>query len=172
MLSLTRLQQWLSSTYFWGFLILFSLSMEGTALFYQYVLDEPPCVLCIHFRLLFMAIIFLSLFALWAKNYYWGRILSVFTLLFVSVALAERSYQLLGTERHFVLSDCSFALNFPEWIAVDKWLPWMFKPMTSCGYTPEVLFGITMAEALSALSVVLVIFSLILLIASFKKQTT
>lgn len=167
---MNKLQELLKGKSLWLLLILFGLSMEGVALFYQYVLEEPPCVLCIHFRLLFMAIILISLFALVVKSFRAGRVISVLMILFTSLGLAERSYQLLGTERHFVLSDCSFNLNFPAWAAVDEWMPWLFKPLTSCGYTPEIIFGITMAESLSALSVVMVFSSVILLVASFMSK--
>ena len=169
---MNKLQNLTHHTTFWLSLIIFSLSMEGVALFYQYVLEEPPCVLCIHFRLLFLAIVLISFFAIIVKGFRIGRLISILMLLTISLGLAERSYQLLGTERHFVLSECTFTLNFPSWIAVDKWMPWLFEPLTSCGYTPEILFGITMAESLSALSLLMVIFSLLLLIVFWLPKKT
>jgi len=83
--------------------------------------------------------------------------------------MTERAYQLLGTERRFIDGECSAGLNFPDWIAVDKWIPWLFQPMTSCGYTPEVLFGITMAESLMVFTVVMLLFCLWLFVLTLKK---
>ena len=81
------------------------------------------------------------------------------SVVFIAVSLTERSYQLLGTERGFVFSDCGFDLGLPAWFAIEEWLPWLFRVETSCGYTPEIVFDITMAEALMVMSVGLLLLS-------------
>jgi len=165
----SRLQQWVQGKKLWIGLILLSLSMEAVALFYQYVLNEPPCILCIHFRLLFVAVILFSLLGLLTHKSKLFRVLSMLGVVSSFAFMTERAYQLLGTERRFIDGECGFGLNFPDWIAVDKWVPWLFQPMTSCGYTPEVLFGITMAESLMVFSVVMLLFSLWLFVLALKK---
>ena len=50
------------SGYYWSFLIVLGLSMEGTALYFQYVLGDGPCVLCIQVRIWVLAIILLAIF--------------------------------------------------------------------------------------------------------------
>ena len=49
---------------YWALLILVGLALEGGALYYQYVLDEWPCVLCIHVRILVMAFMLIALLGL------------------------------------------------------------------------------------------------------------
>jgi len=165
----SRLQQWIQGKTLWIGLILLSLSMEAVALFYQYVLNEPPCILCIHFRLLFVAVILFSLLGLLTHKSKLFRVLSMLGVVSSFAFMTERAYQLLGTERRFIDGECGFGLNFPDWIAVDKWVPWLFQPMTSCGYTPEVLFGITMAESLMVFTIVMLLFSLWLFVLALKK---
>jgi len=165
----STLQHWTQSKILWIGLIVLSIAMEAIALFFQYVLDEPPCVICIHFRLLFVVIILFSFIGLFTYKSKIGRIISVLGVTSSFFFMVERAYLLLGTERRFISGECGFALNFPDWIAVDKWFPWFFQPMTSCGYTPEVLFGITMAESLMVFSVVMSLFSLWLLFVTFRK---
>ncbi|MCF6190497.1 MAG: disulfide bond formation protein B [Cocleimonas sp.] len=165
------LHQMIKGKTLWIGLIMLSLSMLGVAWFYQYFMDEPPCVLCIHFRLLFVVIIIVSLIGLLTRHYKLGNILSSFGVLASFAFMTERAYQTLGTERRFITSECTFGLNFPDWIAVDKWFPSFFQPMTSCGYTPEILFGITMAEALMVFTVVMTLFSLRVFILSFSRKT-
>ena len=65
-----------------------------------------------------------------------------------------------------VFSDCGFDAGLPPWLALEDWLPWLYRVEASCGYTPELLLGITMAEALMALSVGLVITTLSMSIAT------
>lgn len=84
----------------------------------------------------------------------------------VATGLTERSYQLLGTERGFVFGDCGFNAGLPAWFAIEDWLPWMYRVETSCGYTPEILFGVTMAEVLMLISVSFLIISCSMAIAS------
>ena len=84
----------------------------------------------------------------------------------VALGLTERSYQLLGTERGFVFGDCGFELGLPAWFAIDQWLPSVYYVQTSCGYTPEIIFGITMAESLMLFSVALLLVSVGVFLAS------
>jgi len=132
---LGRLTTFSKSARYWLLLVLVGLSFEGVALYYQYVLEEMPCVLCIQVRIWVMALIF------------------------IAIGLLERSYQLLGTERGFTFSDCGMDLGMPAWFALDVWFPALFQVQTSCGYTPELLFGITMAEALIVVSAIFLLWS-------------
>ncbi len=147
----------------WLMLIVFSLLLESVALIYQYVLDYPPCVVCIQIRILLVAMIVISLIGLLLRAYMPSRFVSLLALLAVSGVSIERSWMLLGTERGFIFGSCGFDLGLPAWLALDEWLPFVFKVQTTCGYTPEIAFGITMAEALLAFFSVMALFIVYLL---------
>ena len=87
------------------------------------------------------------------------NVLANISTVLVALSMSERAYQLLGTERGFVFSDCGFDLGLPAWLALDEWLPWLFRVQTTCGYTPEIVFGFTIAESLMVLSILLLAFS-------------
>jgi disulfide bond formation protein DsbB len=159
----------LSSRY-WGFLITASLLMIIVALVYQYVFDEWPCVLCIHIRL-WVSLLIITSFAglLIRKHPLWGVLANISTAL-LATALTERSYMLLGTERGFVFGDCGFSVGLPDWFAVEQWVPWLYGVESSCGYTPELVFGITMAEALMLMFVALLFVSWGIVLAIFIKK--
>ena len=157
------------SRWYWLALLAFGLSFIAVALYYQYVLDELPCVLCIHARIWISAISLVALVAL-LLGHKWFNIVAHILLVICTVGLLERSYQLLGTERGFIFGDCGFDLGLPAWLALDKWLPAVFGVETSCGYTPELLFGITMAEGLIILSSALLLISLVLTVAALVRQ--
>jgi len=153
------------SVWYWLALVLIGLSFEGVALFYQHVLDEMPCVLCIHVRLLVLALLLLALLAMFLRHFKWPNVLAHLLTVLVAAGLLERSYQLLGTERGFTFNDCGLDLGMPAWFALDTWFPAMFKVQTSCGYTPELLFGITMAEALIVSSFVFLLWSVVMVVS-------
>ena len=144
---------------YWLILFILSICLEVSALFYQYVLDYLPCVLCIHVRIWVLGLFIISLSGiLFYKS--WPVLLSLHVLMTgVMAGLFERSYQLLGTERGFIYGSCSMESGLPNWFALDEWMPLLFKVWEPCGYTPELFFGVTMAEALIVLSFSLLIIS-------------
>lgn len=157
------------SRWYWLLYILGSLSLIATALYFQFVRELPPCLLCIQVRLLFSLLIIVAVVGLLSLNNRAVNTIAHMSVVLIAVSLVERSYQLLGTERGFVFSDCGFNLGLPAWFAIDDWLPWLYRVETTCGYTPELLFGITMAEALMVMSVLLLPFSFCVFLASFIK---
>jgi disulfide bond formation protein DsbB len=155
------------SHWYWLLYITGSIILLAAALYFQYILEELPCVMCIQIRLWISLFIIVAFVGLLTRNH---RVLSFFANLstvLIAVALTERSYMLLGTERGFVFADCGFSVGLPAWFAIEEWLPWLYRVETSCGYTPEIAFGITMAEALMVLSSCLLLVSLCVLLASF-----
>lgn len=153
---------------YWVALVLIGIALELAALYYQYVLDEWPCVLCIHVRIWIFAFILVGLAALILhRSLNAIRACHALTVLAMG-GMLERSYQVLAIERGWVFGDCSMELGMPAWFAIDKWFPWIFEVQTSCGYTPFIIFKISMAEVLLVVSILLLISSLALFIASWK----
>ena len=155
---------------YWGMALFAGVALMAAALVYQHVLGERPCLLCIQIRL-WVSLLILVSFAGWivCKNRVMNSIAHVLLVL-VAVGLVERSYQLLGTERGFVFGDCGFDLGLPAWFAIDQWLPSVYYVQTSCGYTPEIAFGITMAESLMVFSVALLLVSVGVFLASLVRM--
>ena len=154
------------SRWYWLSLIVIGTSLIIAALIYQHILDEMPCVACIHVRLWISLLVLIALFGLFTRYSRWPNVFANFAVVGTAVALTERSYLLLGTERGFIFADCGFSLGLPGWFAIDDWLPWLYRIEASCGYTPEFIFGITMAEALMVLSVCLLLLSVSTSLAS------
>lgn len=155
------------SSWYWICLILIGVSLEGVALYYQYALDEWPCVVCIQIRLWIAGFIVVSALALLLQRF--KSTLPIFHLLnsIIMVGFVERSWQVLAVERGWVFGDCSMDLGLPSWFAIDKWFPTLFEVQTTCGYTPLLIAKITMAEVLMASSALFLVASLALTLASF-----
>lgn len=154
------------SGWYWLGLLLLALAMEGVALFYQYRLDYGPCVLCIHVRIWLLGLFAAAGVALWLRRYRYatGALHGLVALLMAG--MLERSWQLLGTERGWTFGSCNLNAGLPDWFALDRWFPLVFEVKEACGYTPELLFGITMAEALLAFSAMMVLLATTLLLTS------
>jgi disulfide bond formation protein DsbB len=163
------LKRVVENKWYWLALLALGLSMEAVALLYQHGFKEDPCVLCIQVRLWVLCLIVVALLALAVRRAWFYRLAQLLTIV-IFAGLLERSWQLFGTERGFLYGDCGFDLGLPAWLALDEWFPAVFRVETSCGYTPELLFGITMAEALLVMSGVLLLAALVIMAASFARH--
>lgn len=158
------------SSFFWIAMIVICLSMESVALYYQYVLDYGPCVLCVQIRAWILAILIVSIFGLLVRKNHLALIITNLVSLCFAAGMLERSYMTLGIERGFIEGSCTLNSGFPSWLTLDKWLPSVFEPWEACGYTPELLFGLTMAEGLIVLAAGWTAMLLVMLIVSLKKR--
>jgi len=156
------------SRWYWLMLVALGLFLEATALFYQYRLDYYPCVLCIHVRIWVLGFTLLALLALFVRRSMPLLVLAHGLNTVMMAGLFERSWKLLGIERGTLEGTCDFNSGLPPWFALDHWFPAVFEVLESCGYTPELLFGITMAESLVVLSAVLVTMSAVLTLAAVR----
>ncbi|MCW8851476.1 MAG: disulfide bond formation protein B [Gammaproteobacteria bacterium] len=156
---LKRLKDIQQGHVYWLVYIAGSLLLMAAAMYFQYIREEPPCLMCIQVRLLLSLLIFIAVIGLLTRRHPMMNVLANISTVLVALSMSERAYQLLGTERGFVFSDCGFDLGLPVWLALDEWLPWLFRVQTTCGYTPEIVFGITIAESLMVLSILLLAFS-------------
>lgn len=152
---------------YWVALILIGIALEGGALYYQYVLDEWPCVLCIHIRIWVAAFVLLALLANFFTRSITAMRIAHGLNVGIMVGFVERSWRVLAVERGWIFGDCDMNLGMPAWFALDKWIPSLFEVQTSCGYTPLIVFGISMAETLIVISVFMLIVSTAVFIASW-----
>ncbi|MGB1272990.1 MAG: disulfide bond formation protein B [Luminiphilus sp.] len=142
----------------WAMLILGS-GMFAAALYWQYALGEDPCQVCIHARLWVVAIALIGALMLVLPSNRGTGFGGLVLLLVSSMGLGERSYYLYEIENFRGDGSCQFTLGMPDWFAVDRWFPALFEVRNICSYTPEIAFGISMAEALVVISVLIVAIS-------------
>lgn len=169
---INQLKNYSHSRWYWGMALVAGITLLSVALFFQHVLGERPCLLCIQVRIWVTLFVVASFVGLLVRQNRMMNSIAHLSIVLIALGLAERSYQLLGTERGFIFGDCGFDLGLPTWFLIDQWLPSVFYVETACGYTPELVFGITMAEALMVFSVSLLLVSIAVSVASFLKRST
>jgi disulfide bond formation protein DsbB len=147
---------------YWIGLVVLGLAFESSALYFQYVLDEWPCVLCIHIRILVFGFVTIGLIATFCTRWPWALRSAHALNTVVMMSFVERSWMVLAVERGWVFGDCDMDSGLPPWFALDQWFPALFEVQTACGYTPLILFNITIAEVLMVASIGLCLFSALL----------
>ena len=146
----TTLARFFQSRWYWLTLALFGIASLGVALYYQYALGDEPCQVCIHARLWVVAFTLISLIMLIAPQIMLLRLLGNIGVVIAGVGLTERARYLYRLENGIGDGSCQFQLGMPDWFAVDRWMPWLFEVRNLCSFTPEMLFGLSMAETLMA----------------------
>lgn len=152
---------------YWAALVLIGIALEAAALYYQYALDEWPCVLCIHVRIWVLAFVLLGMVAFFCTRSKLAMCSAHGLNTVIMAGLLERSWRVLAVERGWIFGDCEMDLGMPAWFALDKWIPSLFEVQTSCGYTPLLFFDVTMAEVLLVVSAALLLTSSALFFASW-----
>jgi disulfide bond formation protein DsbB len=146
----TTLSHFLQSRWYWLTLAIFGIAMLGVALYYQYALGDEPCQVCIHARLWVVAFTLIALIMLITPQIIQLRVLGNIGVVIAGFGLTERARYLYRLENGIGDGSCQFQLGMPDWFAVDRWMPWLFEVRNLCSFTPEMLFGLSMAETLMA----------------------
>ena len=147
---MTTLSQFLQSRWYWLALALFGIALLSVALYYQYALGDEPCQVCIHARLWVVAFTLIALIMLITPQITLARVVGNLGVLTAAAGLFERARYLYRLENGIGDGSCQFQLGMPDWFAVDRWMPWLFEVRNLCSFTPEMLFGLSMAETLMA----------------------
>lgn len=161
-----RLYRLASGAPYWAALVFLALALESVALFFQYQLDYGPCVLCIHVRVWLLGLILAGVMGLLVRHLRGPLVLAQVLVAVVGAGILERSLKLIGTERGTLEGSCGMESGLPAWFALDQWFPALFQVMEPCGYTPQLPFGVTMAEALVVFSCGLLALGVIMTIVS------
>ena len=127
---------------------LFGITLLGVALYYQYALGDEPCQVCIQARLWVVAFTLIGFIMLVTPQISLLRALGNLGVLVAGAGLFERARYLYRLENGIGDGSCQFQLGMPDWFAVDRWIPWLFEVRNLCSFTPEMLFGLSMAETL------------------------
>ena len=136
----------------WWALFALGNGLLAAALYWQYVIGDDPCQVCIQARLWAVALGVLGAVMLLLPESLFTRLAGLILAFIASVGMGERAYYLYEIENFRGDGSCEFTLGMPSWFAVDQWLPALFEVRNICSYTPEIAFGISMAEALMAIA--------------------
>ena len=166
---MSTLSQLLQSRWYWLTIALFGIALLSVALYYQYALGDEPCQVCIHARLWVVAYTLIALVMLITPQIRILRILGNGGVLIAGVGLTERARYLYRLENGMGDGSCQFQLGMPDWFAVDRWMPWLFEVRNLCSFTPEMLFGVSMAESLTASAIGISLLALLALTGDLRK---
>ncbi|MEO0971497.1 MAG: disulfide bond formation protein B [Pseudomonadota bacterium] len=140
----------------WAALVLLCVALEAGALYYQEALYYFPCELCIYTRVWIAAIGLLGIAGWLVRAVPWAVRAVLIGELALVIGLAGVVWKLLAIDYGFAGDGaCNLYAQFPAWAPLDQWLPRLFEVQATCGETPQVLFGVSMADGLAVITVAL-----------------
>lgn len=130
----------------WLLLAASALGLELCALYFQYVLELDPCVLCVYERTAVGGILLAGLigaiaprlalfrwtgFVLWLVAAGWGLQLAM---------------QHVGIQIGEIDQTCTYLADFPSWAPLDQWWPAVFQPTGMCDDIQWLFLGLSMPQ--------------------------
>ena len=130
----------------WLLLAATALGLELTALYFQYVLELDPCVLCVYERTAVAGIFAAGLLGaiaprvrllrwsglvLWGVSAGWGLLIAM---------------QHVGIQLGELDLTCDYLPDFPAWAPLEQWWPEVFMPTGLCGDVQWVFAGLSMPQ--------------------------
>ena len=152
---MTLLSRSLQTRWYWMALATAGFTLFAVALYYQYVLGDEPCQVCIHARLWVVAFTVIALFMMIPPQHRLLRVIANIGVFSACAGLTERARYLYQLENGIGDGSCQFQLGMPSWFAVDQWMPLLFEVRNLCSFTPKMLFGFSMAESLMGIGALL-----------------
>lgn len=132
----------------WLILAISALSLELSALYFQYIMNLPPCIMCIYQRVAILSIFFAGIIGYFSCKNLIGRLVA-FSLLGTGAI-----WGLLIAVEHVEMQGAAFSLfftcelipNFPSWAPLHEWLPFLFEATGDCGDINWEFLGYSMPQ--------------------------
>lgn len=139
-----------NSRWCWVALFVLGLVLEGCGLYFQYGLRLEPCVNCVYERALYLSFILAGLIGMLSPSFFLTRVLAELVFMAgsaggVMVAIThirdveQSAASIFG-------SVCQLKADFPDFLPLDEWLPWMFRPTGGCVPLDWSLLGFGMPQ--------------------------
>lgn len=131
----------------WICLFLLGIILECCGLYFQYELRLPPCVNCVYERAFFLSFIIAGFLGFLSPNFFITRFLAVITFFMGSIGGLLISLDHLESYANTSLaSSCKIRADFPSFLPLDSWMPWMFQPTAACDKLDWELLGLNMPQ--------------------------
>lgn len=155
----------------WIMLLLLGVGLEACGLYFQYELRLPPCVNCVYERAFYLCFIVAGLIGFLCPSNILVRSLANLTFLGGSIGGVFVAFDHLTSVYQTGLgASCKLKANFPDFLPLDEWLPWMFSPTASCEPLDWSLLGLTMPEWILISFVCGTVVSLCFIMSEFAKS--
>lgn len=168
-----RLQHFCHSRISWGLLALSGVGLELAALYFQYIMDLAPCVMCIYIRVAVLGLILAGLIGMLQPKRWFIRFVGISSWLVSSIWGLRLAYDLNDMQVNpSPFATCSFYPEFPSFMPLDVWLPSVFSPTGMCSDSVWTFLSVSMAQWMIVCFAVYILLALIVLFPALTRSKT
>ncbi|CDG21274.1 Disulfide bond formation protein B [Xenorhabdus poinarii G6] len=151
----------------WLLMALTVLLLEATALYFQYVMQLQPCVMCIYERVALLGILGAALLGAIAPKtpLRWLAILVWIYSAWQGLRLAWDHTMMQLYPSPF--NTCEFFVQFPSWLPLNDWLPSVFQAYGDCSIKQWAFLTLDMPQWLLGIFAAYFIVGIFVLISQF-----
>lgn len=143
----------------WFLLLLTITGLQLTALYFQYVMNLQPCVLCIYQRTALYGVMFAALLGWLLPSNFFVRWLAIAGWIYGSIRGLQVAWEHVQLQLNpSPFARCDFIPQFPNWAKLDIWMPKLFSASGNCADKQWSFLGLEMSQWM------IVVFSLYLLV--------
>ena len=154
----------------WLLLLASTLFFEFCGLFFQHVMGLTPCVMCIYERIAILGILAAALLALINPQKWWLRWPALLIWLGSAIEGLRLSLRHVDIQLNpSPFNTCSPFAEFPSWLPLDKWVPWLFNPTGDCAELQWSFLGWEMPQWLVLFFAVYLIIALAVIVGNLAK---
>lgn len=149
----------------WVLMAFTAFVLEMAALYFQHVMMLKPCVMCIYERCALFGIMGAGVVGAIAPKTPL-RLLAILLWIYTAWEGVRLAWQHTMIQLHptpFVT--CDFAVRFPDWLPLDKWLPSVFVASGDCSERSWTLLTLSMPQWLVGIFAAYLLLALLVLIA-------
>lgn len=149
----------------WLLLALTACALEMSALFFQHVMQLPPCVMCIYERCALFGVMGAGIIGAIAPKtpLRWVAVLIWLYSAWEGLRLSWEHTMIQLHPSPFVT--CDFAARFPSWLPLDKWLPSVFVASGDCAVKSWSFLTLSMPQWMTGIFAAYLLVAALILIA-------
>ncbi|MFC6439520.1 disulfide bond formation protein DsbB [Bowmanella sp. JS7-9] len=140
--------EWPTHPTAWKLLFISALGLEVCALYFQYVLDLQPCIMCVYQRTAVFGVLFAALLGIFSSENTLLRLLAQALWLVSAIwgLLIAREHVAIQQDPFGFFAGCEIVPNFPSWAPLHEWLPQIFAATGDCGDIDWQFLGMSMPQ--------------------------
>ncbi len=132
----------------WLLLAITAITLELSALFFQYAMGLAPCIMCVYQRLAIFSIIIAGVVGIVGYRFLLLRVLAylfwgIGSIWGLIIALEHVEMQANSGSLFF---SCELVPNFPVWAPLHEWIPFLFEATGDCGEISWQFLGFSMPQ--------------------------
>jgi disulfide bond formation protein DsbB len=165
--------RWPKQRWPWVLLSFSALTLLLLALYFQYGMSLGPCTKCVYQRFAIVGILLAGLVGMWGREsalLRWSAYIGWAVAAGWGLKIAHDQVLVEELVKNGGFSTCAVFAEFPSWLPLDSWIPFIFNPTGVCGDIAWQFLGYSMPFWMRIVFAVYLLAVLVVMASQLKKH--